>query len=239
MDDKPFWEFNITDLNEQATFELKKYHKSHFSVENILSSATELKYAKEIKRIMLEEMANPTDPFVKHFGKQIVSGPMTAKVLEQFTGLVKKSLNGLISEMISDRLKSALASEEDRSFVQTRVAEDTTVHPVTTEAVSKVTTTEAEKEAFYIIRSILRAKLDANRVCHRDTQSYFGVLLDDNNRRPICRLNLEGAKKTITLFDEAKKESRHELQNLDDIYAHSDQLINTALSYDIKTISVN
>ncbi|WP_066835979.1 type I restriction endonuclease [Rufibacter ruber] len=239
MDDKPFWEFNITEVSEQAIFELKKYHKSQFSVENILSSATELKYAKEIKRIMLEEMANPTDVFVKHFARQIVSGAMTAIVLEQFTGLVKKSIHGLISEMISDRLKSALASEEDRNFVQSRVEEETTVQPVNAEAASKVTTTEMEKEAFYIIRSILRGKVDANRIHHRDTQSYFGILLDDNNRKPICRLNLEGAKKTITLFDEAKKESKHELQSLDDIFTHAEQLLNTALSYDLKTVSLN
>ncbi|GAB2532058.1 type I restriction endonuclease [Rufibacter soli] len=239
MDDKPFWEFNITEVSEQVIFELKKYHKSQFSVENILSSATELKYAKEIKRIMLEEMASPTDTFVKHFAKQIVSGPMTSKVMEQFTGLVKKSINGLVSEMISDRLKSALASEEDRGFVQTRVEEDTTVQPVINEPVSKILTTEMEKEAFYIIRSILRGKVDANRVHHRDNQSYFGILLDNNNRCPICRLYLEGTKKSVVLFDETKKESRHEIQTLDDLYAHSEQLINTALSYDLKPVILN
>lgn len=238
MDDKPFWEFNITDIHEQTIFELKKYHKSQFSVENILSSATELKYAKEIKRIMLEEMANPTDAFVRHFAKQIISGPMTAKVLEQFTGLVKRSLNHLISDMISDRLKSALATEEDRNSVQARVEEDTTVQPVNPEAASKIVTTELEKEAYYILRSILRTKVDVNRVAHRDTQSYFGVLLDDNNRKPICRLYLEGNKKSIGLFDEAKKETRHEIQTLDDIYTHADKLINTALSYDAKVMPV-
>ncbi len=234
MDDKPFWEFNITDLQEQTIFELKKYHKTTFSVENILSSATELKYAKEIKKIMLEELANPSEAFVKHFARQIISGQMTAKVLEPFNSLVKRALNQLISDMISDRLKNALASEEDRSSIQARVVEDTTVQPVNVEAASKVVTIELEKEAFYIVRSILRTKIDANRVTHRDTQSYFGILLDDNNRKPICRLYLEGNKKIISLLDDAKKEMRHEIQTLDDIYAHAEHLINTALSYDNK-----
>jgi hypothetical protein len=99
---------------------------------------------------------------------------------------------------------------------------------------NKVITTEAEKEAFYIVRSILRTKIDSKRVVHRDAQSYFAVLLDNNNRRPVCRLYLEGNKKFITLFDEAKKESKVEIQSLDDIYTHADMLINTALSYDTK-----
>lgn len=234
MDDKPFWEFNITDLQEQTIFELKKYHKAQFDVDNILSSATELKYAKEIKRIMLEELANPSEAFVKHFAKPIISGPMTAKVLEPFNGLVKRALNQLISDMISDRLKNALASEEGRGSIQARVEEDTTVQPVNPESASRVVTTELEKEAYYIIRSILRTKVDINRIACRDTQSYFGILLDDNNRKPICRLYLEGNKKTIAFLDENKKEIRNELVTLDDIYTHAEQLLNTALSYDAK-----
>ncbi len=239
MDDKPFWEFNITDLQEQTIFELKKYHKTHFSVENILSSANELKYAKEIKRIMLEEMANPTDAFVRHFAKQIVTGPMTVKVLEPFAGLVKRSLTHLISDMISDRLKNALATEEGRNTALAKVEEDTTVQPVNPEAGSKIETTELEKEAFYIVRSILRTKIDASRISHRDTQSYFGILLDDNNRKPICRLYLDGNKKHIGLLDDAKKETRHELHTLDDIYAHADHLLQAAASYDGKSVAVN
>ena len=35
----------------------------------------------------------------------------------------------------------------------------------------------------------------------RDVQSYCGILLDDNNRKPICRLHFNGSKKYVTLFD--------------------------------------
>ncbi len=235
MDDKPFWEFNITELSEANIFELKKYHKSSFSVEQILGAASELKYSREVKRIMLEELANPTDVFVKHFVKQIHSGVMTAKVLEQFTGVVKKALNQLISEMISDRLKLALATEEDRDkiVIAEKVAENTTVSPVK-EPENKVITHEIEKEAFFIVRSILRTTIDANRICHRDTQSYFGILLDDNNRKPICRFYLEGTKKYMGIFDEARKEVKLEIPSLDDIYKYADQLLATVHAYERK-----
>ncbi|KAA9331976.1 type I restriction endonuclease [Adhaeribacter soli] len=235
MDDKPFWEFNITDISEANVFELKKYQRNAFNVENILSSATELKYAKEIRRIMLEELNQPTDTFVKHFGKQIHTGPMTAKIMEQFTAVVKKSLNNLISDMISDRLKSALSNEAYRELatVSEQVNEDVTVTPVK-EAETKVVTHEIEKEAYFIIRSILRTKMDANRIVHRDTQSYFGILLDDNNRKPICRLFLESSRKQMVMFDENRKEIKVELASLDDIYKYADNLIATACSYDTK-----
>lgn len=234
MDDKPFWEFNITEITDNTVAELKKYHKNTFDIDKILSAATELKYNREIKKIMQEEMNNPTDAFVRHFAKQIHSGVLTAKVMEQFTGIVKKSLNQYVSDLISDRLKSALQSEAKREYSDTVSVAPELDATLPSEAESKIVTTELELEAYYIVRSILRPNLDVNRIFYRDAQSYFSVLVDDNNRRPVCRLYLEGVKKSIVLFDENRKESRHELATLDDIYQHAEQLIETALSYDAK-----
>ena len=44
MDEKPFLEVNLTDLSDHHIEELKKFHKSYFDIENIISSASELKY---------------------------------------------------------------------------------------------------------------------------------------------------------------------------------------------------
>jgi predicted type IV restriction endonuclease len=239
MDDKPFWEFNITEITDSAVVELKKYHKNIFDVDNILNAATELKYNREIKKIMLEEMNNPTDAFVRHFAKQIHSGVLTAKVMEQFTGIVKKSLNQFVSDMISDRLKSALQTETNREYSDT-VSPEPEKDAVlkVSEPESKIVTTEMEKEAFFIVKSILRTRFDANRIVYRDAQSYFSVLVDDNNRKPVCRLYLDGVKKGIGIFDENKKETKQEIKNIDDIYQFSEQLIATALSYDTKSVTV-
>lgn len=234
MDDKPFWEFNITEITDNTVAELKRYHKGSFDVENILNAASELKYNREIKKIMQEEMNNPTDAFVRHFAKQIHFGVLTAKVMEQFTGIVKKSLNQYISDMISDRLKSALQNESKREFSDTVSSAPEMDATLPSEAASKVKTTELEMEAYYVVRSILRTKFDVNRIVYRDTQSYFGILVDDNNRKPVCRLNLEGNKKSIVLFDETRKETKYELSTIDDIYQHSDNLVATALAYDSK-----
>lgn len=234
MDDKPFWEFNITEISDNVVSELKKYHKNTFDVDKILNSATELKYNKEIKKIMLEEMNNPTDAFVRHFAKQIHSGVLTAKVMEQFTGIVKKALNQYVSDLISDRLKSALNNEAKRETTDIVSSTPELDAALPTETDSKIVTTDLEKEAFYVVRSILRTKFDINRIVYRDAQSYFSVLVDDNNRKPVCRLFLEGTKKSMVLFDENRKETRYELSSIDDIYQYSEQLLTTALNYDAK-----
>jgi hypothetical protein len=48
MDDKPFWEINISDMSEANVMELKKFHKTGFDVSQILSTASELKYTREM-----------------------------------------------------------------------------------------------------------------------------------------------------------------------------------------------
>jgi hypothetical protein len=169
------------------------------------------------------ELAEPSEEFVKFFAKQIYSGKViTKKVLEQFTEIVKKANNQAFKDIVNDRLKSALHKEEQISEQE----EDEL------QIENKIITTEEETEAYYIIRSIIRTKIDANRIIARDTQSYFGILLDDNNRKPLCRLHFNGSKKYIGLFDQNKKEERILIDNIDDIYQYSDRLIATTLIYD-------
>ena len=82
-----------------------------------------------------------------------------------------------------------------------------------------------------IIRAILRARVPVERIAHRDGQTYFSILLDDNNRKPICRLFLEGRKKQIVLFD-GNNESKHQINSLTDLYLFSDRLLTTIDKYE-------
>ena len=77
----------------------------------------------------------------------------------------------------------------------------------------------------------MRTEVDSKRVVARDTQSYFGILLDDNNRKPIARLHFNRAQKYIGLFDADKKETRHPIDTLDDIFMHADALKTAAKLY--------
>ena len=100
------------------------------------------------------------------------------------------------------------------------------------EEVSKIETTEEELEGFRIVVAILRRKLPVDRIIHRDTQSYFGILLDDNNRKPLCRLHLNTVTKYIGLIDEDKNERREIIETIDDIYTFEKDLLKTVENYE-------
>jgi len=219
MDDKPFFEFNIADIKDAQIEELKKFHKSYFDVENISNTASDLKYTNELKALITSELREPSAVFVKHFANQVYQGKLTEKILAQFTELVKRSSNQVLNDAITDRLKTALGKEEANS--NESEVKNTTEPVMAVE--TGIVTTEEEIEGYFIIKSILREVVDPKRIVHRDALSYFAILLDDNNRKTICRLYL-GNKKYLALLDDNKKEIKHELTVVDDIYSYSDLL---------------
>ena len=227
MDEKPFLEFNINEIKDNQIEELKKFHKTVFDAESITNTASELKYTNELKHILQQELANPSADFVKHFARQVYPSVITAKVLEQFTSLTRKSIQQHISDLITERLKTALTKEDEKTKEQEAIqAEQAKVDE------NKVVTTEEELEGFMIVKTILRQKISATRVSYRDAQSYFAILLDDNNRKTICRLYLNGSKKYFVILDDQKKEVKNEIISLDDIFKYSETLLKIVDNYD-------
>lgn len=224
MDEKPFLEVNMLDLKDNHIEELKKFHKSYFDIENILNSASELKFMGELKTVIGKEFAAPSLDFVKYFGKQIYDGPFTQKIADQFAILLKKSIASYINDIISDRLKAAIKQDEPSD-----ISEET---PQPVDIGKQIITTEEELEGYYIVKSILRNTIPANRVTYRDAQTYFAIFIDDNNRKPVCRLYLNSpTNKRIAFIGDDKKEIIHKISNIDDIYEYSEQVITAATKY--------
>jgi predicted type IV restriction endonuclease len=227
MDEKPFLEFDITDMKDNWVDELKKFHKSTFDVNSIVNTASELKYTNELRLLIQQEFNLPSPDFVRYFAKQVYPSVVNAKVLDQFTNLTKKSIQQHISELITDRLNVALSKEKE-AIEKEAISQAEQLK----QDVVKIITTEEEMEGFMIVKSILRQRVSPSRIFYRDTQSYFNILLDDNIRKTVCRLYLNGSKKYLATFDDQKKEVKIEINTLDDIYKFSEAIEKVALEID-------
>lgn len=225
MDDTPFLEIDVENVKDSQIEEVKKFHKSYFDIDNILSSASELKYMAELKSEIKKEFANPSNELVKILAKRIYDGVVTQKILDQFTDLVKRSFASHVNDVMSERLNIAIQSTEVQEKALKEQNEANSVEE------NKIITTEEELEGFYIVKSILRNHIQSDRVTYRDAQSYFAIFCDDNNRKPICRLYFNTANKAIGIFDEDKKETKHKIDCLDDIYNYQDEFINSIKRY--------
>jgi len=110
-------------------------------------------------------------------------------------------------------------------------ATHTTSLPETGE--KEIETTVEETEGFMIVRAILRKSVAVSRVVMRDVQSYCGILLDDNNRKPICRLHFNGSKKFVTVFDVEGGE-RVDITSLDNLYELASRIRTAVQRYETK-----
>lgn len=233
MDEKPFLELDLLNIDEYSVPELIKLTKSAFDVDSIINAAGELKYVSQIKKLIAAQFLKPEDDFVKVFASRVYDGVLTQKVREQFYELTRKALGQYLNDQINDRLKSAMSGTvpSDLGFAGTAIdaANESPERPGDDD---KIVTTIEELEGYHIVRAVVRAVVDAKRIVQRDTQSYFGILLDDNNRKPICRLHFNRSQKYIGIFDEQKNETRHPISSLDEIYNFSDDLKKTVGYYE-------
>lgn len=221
MDEKPFFEFSLENLKDSSFSGINKFLKEGFDLNTILDDASVLKYSSQIKMAFSEILDVPSDEFIKVLTNGFYKGKFTQKVLEDFRSIVKKSTSQYISEKIQDRLEKALNSQKEEAKDQ----------EISVEKVSEIISTEDEIFGFQIIKAIGAQATDPSRIYDRDTKSYFGVLFDDNNRKPIARLHFNGNNKYLETFAIDKTSERHLIENVNEIYSYADNITAIIKSY--------
>lgn len=222
MDLVPFLELDMLNLKDSAIVELKKFCKENFDKEKIFSTAEELKYSSLIKNLLSSEFDSPSEDFVRFILNNIYDGQKNQRVIEKFTPVIKKAFSSFVNEIVNNKISSALSDDNDDEPIQTDIP---------SEPVSKIVTTEEEIESFYIVRGMLAEAVPVEDIVHRDTESYFGILYKDNNRKPICRINLDKKNKQLLIPDENKKFERFYINSLNDLYKYKKQLIEVVKRY--------
>jgi hypothetical protein len=232
MDDKPFFEFNMLNFIDSDINELKRFSKSNFDPNELSDVAQNLLYTKEIKRIMAEQLNEPSSDFVKFFASQVYSGRMTPTVVDKFTEITKRSLKEFINERITDRLKSAIDLPEITKEPPTSDNLNSKESEIVTNntAYDENTIAPEELEAFCLIKSLLRENIEPHQIKYKITKSYFGINLNDKVTKTICRLYLNSNKKSIGIIDTTGKEVKQLISNLDEIYSVN-QILKERVTY--------
>ena len=218
MDEKPFFEFNMMDFNDSSVNELKRFSKAAFNPEQMADFATNLLYTREIKRLMAEQLTDPSAEFVKFFASQVYAGRLTTSVVEKFTEITKRSLKEFINDRITDRLKSAIDLPDTReTFIDTS---ETVLELESSSSESEVVITEEETEGFYIVKSILREVIDINLIQYKNTKNYFGINIESKGKvsKTVCRLWFKANKKYVGILDADGKEAKKIISSLNEIY---------------------
>jgi len=202
-----------------------------FRLDTILTTANDLKYTRAIQTKISEWMINPTEDVVRLLAADLFGAKrFTPFVKDQFTAITKRAFEQFLSERINERLKGAMATES--STIVEKPA-TTKLQPDSANLDEpSVHTSGEEVEGFHVVRAIVRDLVSTRRVVMRDAYSYCAILLDDNNRKPICRLRFNNIQRLkLGIFNPQREEEQVALEAVDDLYNYAEQIRATVVSY--------
>lgn len=218
MDERPFLEIDLLNIRKNQIPELMKFQKSAFDIDVIANAASELKYIGLLQNYFAQQLTDPSDEFTKLMINTCYSGKVTQQVIDRFRPYVKRALNQYISEKMIDKITTVVNTEKDANAKEN----ETALAELTDE--TKIVTTEEELEAFYIVRSLLGEYVQIKRITPKDTETYFGILLDGNTRKWICRLQIKASKIWLQLPGEGKDIMKIQLAEIEDLYKYRSDL---------------
>ncbi len=231
MDEKPFLEINMLDIKEAQVAELKKFKKSAFNIDEIFNTASQLKYSNEIKNVFAQDLQSPSEQLIKYFMSSVYSGQRTQSAIDKFRPIVKQSLNQFISEMMNDKIKTALGTEEAKQAAEDDTEQQEQAAAPAQKEANKIVTTEEELEAYFVIKNLLKDVVSINDITYKDNERYMAILYKGKTTKWICRLYFNGGKNFITIPDDDKKELRIDINNVYDIEVYKEELIKALNRY--------
>lgn len=234
MDSKPFLVLDLMAVDETLLPEVAKLTKDSFDLDSVVSAAGELKYIGQMRRLLAAEFKEPSSEFLRLFAAQIYPGKaFTQRIREELSPLAIKATTQFLNEQVRERLKTAL--EDDGRAVKddrTGPADNIILDPaLADDPQDDIQTTEEELEGYRIVRAIVCSEVSADRVIGRDSKTYFAIILDNNNRKPIARLWFNRKQKYLGIFSNEKVETRLPIESPEDIYRYATQLRGTVNGY--------
>ena len=229
MDSETFLELNLEKETDASLMRLELITKESANIDAFIKNSTQIDEYSVILQAMTEDLKNPSTDFVFFYASLCHNGKMTQKMLDHYTPIVQKALKSSLAaiQKISPHCENKTTPESSTSTLEPDNSGD-------------IITENTELWAFVAIRTMLKDTMDHTRICIRDKKSYCGILLDDNNRKPICRLfNFKhfefgdeniGDNAYILIFStpEGKK---FPLRFIDDLYPLQSELIKAVRRY--------
>ena len=228
MDSKPFLELNMLDLEPVVIEEAKRFSRDSFDIDVIKTKAKNLKYLRELKQVLNDEFFNPSPDFVRFFANRVAHRRMTQNCLSEFEPLTRKALDQFLDDQMNERQESASP---------TKISVGRKVRESPHSPHTKIVTTAEERKGLDIVRSLLFGIVEPERITLRDNQTYAAVLLDDNNRKTICRLRFNHGTKYVGFLDAENAEQKVPITDVNELYDFKERMKTAFAAHDTNVLA--
>ncbi len=199
----PFLVLDFSEINDELIEQLSKFHRNFLAtnLNELLEETQEFYFMQGFDTAFASELFEPSDEFIK-----AIFNRMDGKKL---TDNIKSKLKSLVN---SNSIQSALLKVIDEE----------------SKSGNMVITTAEELKIYHTVKTILvhNKKIDADRITYRDQKNSFNVLVDDNNKKIVCKIISAKNKYTIEINGD-----KFDYIGIDSIVKIKKQLLESALSY--------
>ena len=176
-------------------------------------------YTSQIKRELHQQLDQPSDDFVRLLMNNVYEGLKTRDRITEFQSFVKAAAEDVIEEKLNERWNAVRRRDDEVTIVASEPEPDTT-----DEDADEIVTTEDEIAAFQSVRVILYDIVDPSRVMMRDRKTVCLILLDDNQRKTVCRLYFTENRLRVAIPDATGSDQVETLDRVEDIVQHADMI---------------
>lgn len=192
MDATPFFEFDLTNFSERDAENVRTFSKDGFNPTAVQTCAEEIIYTDRLTRLVNDLLRNPSENFTRFLLGELdlVSGRVTARVVERFQPIVKKAVQTTLVEMmtrsIAQEISEGIApappvttptSTSTSASLPSAPPGARTSAPSMEGLERQIVTTEEELELFEIVKRICASAPDGGSIAYKDTTAYFGINL--------------------------------------------------------------
>lgn len=217
MDKAPFLVVNLLSLEEGVIPYLQKFEKATFSVDNVLEKANELKYNNKIKQILSRQLTEPEDSFVAYVINDIYSGRKTQRVIEDFRPLVKRAFTQIINDNATERLNSAIDTDNVSVEVQSKKIGSAGESELSTPTIEDTVSLDV-LEKFFVVKFLVHDALNGKSLTYRDNEKQLEILIEGEPQVWLCRFDYTENCFYINLPSGDKPCTKRKFRTFDDIY---------------------
>lgn len=197
----PFLLLNFNEINETLIENLSKLHKNNIDIKELLEEATDFYFLQGFSTAFANELYNPSDDFIKAIfnrmnGKRLTDS-LKVKIREQ-----------IHSHSIQKALKKVIEEESKNGNL--------------------IITTAEELKIYHAIKTILihRKEIDAERISYRDQKNSFNIVVDDNNKKIICKIIC-----SRNIYHVEINGNKYDIKGIESVVALKKQLLDAAMIY--------
>lgn len=197
----PFLVLDFSELNDLLFENLSKFHRNNIDIIELLEEAQEFFFMQGFDNAFATELFEPSDDFIKAIFNRMHGKRMTDSVKEKIKSLIN-------SNTIQNALIKVIEEESKNG--------------------NMIITTAEELKIYHTVKTILihNKKIDSDRISYRDQKNSFNILVDDNNKKIICKIVSSRNKYSIEING-----NKYDFNGLESIVALKKQLLDVALPY--------